>query len=188
MRQDIPQDLTLTKRDGLPDALRVLLDELPRAQWPEHPNFEGMVKFWLDRHLMFRQLLGVLQQDARALTDRQIDFSAFGPRLARYGGMLLNELHGHHQIEDVHYFPHLARLDPRLEQGFALLDNDHGAMDGLLHEMADGANAVLQAQGAADQLGAFHDRLNGFEAMLDRHLADEEELIVPVILKTGFGG
>lgn len=188
MRQDIPGELALTQRDGLPDALRVLLQELPRAQWPEHPNFDGMVKFWLDRHLMFRQLLEVLQQDARALTDRQIDFATFGPRLARHGGMLLNELHGHHQIEDMHYFPHLARLDPRLDQGFALLDNDHGAMDGLLHDMADSANAVLQAQGTADPLGAFHDRLSGFETMLDRHLTDEEDLIVPVILKTGFGG
>jgi hypothetical protein len=27
-----------------------------------------------------------------------------------------------------------------------------------------------------------------FEKMLDRHLSDEEELIVPVILKTGSGG
>lgn len=188
MRQDIPADLTLTARDALPEALRVLLEELPRAEWPAHPNFGGMVKFWLDRHMMFRQLLELLQQDTESLTDRNIDFAEYAPRLARYGGMLLNELHGHHQIEDMHYFPQLSRLDPRLEQGFALLDADHGAMDGLLHDMADCANAVLQAEGDAAALGSFFKRLAGFEALLDRHLTDEEELIVPVILKTGFQG
>ncbi len=183
--------LDLTRRAGLPDALRVLLAEFPRDGWAEHANFGGMVEFWLQRHLMFRDVLGRIEADTEALLDRGIDAKAYAPRLSRYGGFFLNQLNGHHQIEDTHYFPQLVRLDQRLERGFDLLEADHGAMDGLLARFAEGANAVLQAgdeAAARETAAAFHTRLTGFKALLDRHLIDEEEIIVPVILKSGFDG
>ena len=113
-----------------------------------------------------------------------MDFQAYAPRLSQYGGTLLNELHGHHQIEDHHYFPKLVKCDARLEQGFELLEADHAAMDGLLHSMAEGANAVL----AGGEAAAFVGRIDSFATLLERHLTDEEEIIVPVILHTGFRG
>lgn len=177
-------DLTLAARAGLPDALRCLVQEIPREGWRAHPHFGGMVEFWLDRHLMFRRLLTALEADVQALDGGTLSFETYAPRLSRYGGMLLNELHGHHQIEDQHYFPHLARLDARVERGFDLLEADHQEMDALLHGMAGAANAVLQ--GGAP--GVFADHLDGFGRMLNRHLEDEEEIVVPVILKSGFGG
>jgi iron-sulfur cluster repair protein YtfE (RIC family) len=183
--------LDLSERTGLPDALRVLLAELPREDWPRHSNFGGMVEFWLQRHLMFREVLEKIEAETQARLDRGIDGRIYAQHLSRYGGFFLNQLHGHHQIEDTHYFPQLIRLDQRLEQGFDLLEADHGAMDGLLSQFADGANAILQAADDADArraTGAFHDRLVSFKALLDRHLVDEEEIIVPVILKTGFDG
>lgn len=177
-------DLSLSLRDGLPDDLKVLLRDLPRADWPGHPGFAGLVQFWLDRHGMFRQLLDLLQTDQRALADRKIDAKAYAPRLSRFGSTLLGELHGHHQIEDQHYFPRLARFDARLQRGFDLLDADHHAMDAALHDLAEGANAVLRG----GPVGAFGDRLDAFARLLDRHLTDEEDLIVPVILRSGFRG
>ena len=177
-------DLDLSARDGLPPELQVLLREVPRADWPGHPEFSGLVQFWLDRHGMFRQLLDLLTADVQALADRRIDFPAYAPRLSRFGGMLLNELHGHHQIEDHHYFPRLAQIDRRIARGFDLLDADHHAMDAALHDLAEGANGVLKGGPA----GRFGDRLAGFARLLGRHLTDEEDLIVPVILKSGFRG
>ena len=56
--------LDLKSRDGLPDALRVLLAEFPRQGWERHPHFAGLVQFWLDRHGMFRQLTEALRSDA----------------------------------------------------------------------------------------------------------------------------
>jgi Regulator of cell morphogenesis and NO signaling len=176
--------LALDRRDGLPDALRVLAEAYPRANWEAHANFGEMIRFWMERHAMFRQLTELLQSDAQALADGRVDFAAYAPRLSHYGGMLLNQLHGHHQIEDQHYFPQLITLDGRLERGFELLETDHEAMDGLLHGMADGANAVLQG----GEIGPFLDRLNGFTTLLNRHLTDEEEIVVPVVLETGFSG
>lgn len=180
----IPDNLSLDARVGLPDALRVLLTSFPREAWQAHPNFGGMVQFWLSRHLMFRQLLTQMQADVQSHLDGNLGFKDYAPQLAHHGGTLLNQLHGHHQIEDTHYFPRLVRLDARLEQGFGLLDADHLAMDGLLHGMAEAANGVLTGAEA----GPFADRLTVFGTMLNRHLVDEEEIIVPVILKTGFEG
>lgn len=183
-------DLTLETRNGLPEALRVLLDEIPRETWEAHPHFGGMVQFWLERHLMFRQVLGQLQSDAEEAIDRRIDLRGYGPRLSRFGGFFLNQLHGHHQIEDAHYFPQLVTLDRRIEAGFGMLDADHHALHGHLDAFAQGANAVLSRladeAAAREAVGEFHALLGGFHRMLDRHLTDEEDLIVPVILKTGF--
>ncbi|TDK50542.1 hemerythrin domain-containing protein [Antarcticimicrobium luteum] len=177
-------DLSLHARSGLPEALRVLVEEIPRDAWQAHPDFGGLVAFWLERHLLFRRLLATLEADVQALIDGQIPFEVYAPRLSRLGGLLVNELHGHHQIEDQHYFPLLARFDPRIGAGFDLLDADHQALDGLLNDMATAANAAL-AGGAPGRLA---DHLDGFGRMLHRHLEDEEEIVVPVILKTGFGG
>ena len=181
---DHQDDLALGTRQALPDALRVLVNEYPRATWPKHQNFGQLVQFWMQRHVMFRQLVDVLRDDAQTLANKDIAFEEYAPRLSHYAGTLLNELHGHHQIEDQHYFPQLVGLDARVARGFDLLERDHEAMDGLLHGMATGANAVLKG----GEVQEFLDRLEGFEHLLDRHLTDEEDIIVPVILHSGFRG
>jgi iron-sulfur cluster repair protein YtfE (RIC family) len=103
------------------------------------------------------------------------------------GGRLINELHGHHQIEDMHYFPTMALLDQRTAMGFDILDKDHQLLDEILSDLADTANGVLRFNGAkagfVDTVAAMKDRLNAFRPMLNRHLIDEEELVVPVLLK-----
>lgn len=179
-------DLALDRRQGLPDALRVLLEQYPRGTWEAHGNFGEMVQFWLERHLMFRRLLDQLQEETRAYIDKRMDGPEYAPRLSRFGGFFLNQLHSHHHVEDSHYFPQLIGLDGRIEKGFDLLETDHHALDGLLKSFADQANDVLN--GRSEAVGPFLDHLETFERMLDRHLTDEEDLIVPVILNTGFDG
>jgi len=176
---------TLDTRTGLPDALQVLLREYPRDLWTGHANFDGLTRFWLERHMMFRQVLGMLQDQSRSYLDRGADGREFSRQTARLAGFFLSQLHGHHQIEDVQYFPLLSGLEPRLAAGFELLDADHHALDGHLHALAREAQAAVNAatgQGGRDAVGALHGRLEGFERFLDRHLTDEEDLVVPVIL------
>jgi iron-sulfur cluster repair protein YtfE (RIC family) len=175
----------LEHRQGLPDALRVLLDTLPRSGWERHPNFDGLIRFWLDRHLMFRDVLGRLRSGSALYLGRQTDPRRHAAETARYAGFLLNELHGHHGIEDNHYFPALIGLDNRLVRGFELLDSDHQALDGHIHEMAETTNAFLSRLGEADERdrgAALDAALGRFETFLDRHLTDEEDLVVPVLL------
>ena len=184
------RSLSLEVRGGLPEPLRVLLEEYPREAWEADPGFSQLIRFWLDRHVMFRSLLQRLQSDAESALDGKTSPDHYARALARFGGIFVNELHGHHTIEDRHYFPTLATKDARIESGFGLLDADHHALDGHLHAFAERANAVLSAPPHArhDATGRFRDGLAGFAPLLDRHLVDEEELVVPVLLKYGETG
>ncbi len=183
--------LSLDQRTGLPEALRVLMQEFPREGWERDPGFQGLVSFWLDRHLNFRRLLDKMRQETDLLLDRSAAPDRFAARLSRYGGMFVNELHGHHQIEDAHYFPLLAAKDARLVRGFDILDRDHHALDGLLASFVASANAALgvveDRVKLQDRAGSFSGELARLGGLIDRHLVDEEELIVPVILKYGAG-
>lgn len=181
-------DLHFDSRAGLPEALRVLLAAHPRESWQADPNFHGLVSFWLERHMMFRQIMAHMQAETRAFLDAERDPARFAQGIARYGGMFVNQLHGHHQIEDQHYFPLLRTKDSRIEAGFDLLDADHHALDGLLNRFVEQANAAIQgANGpqARSSAGRLLAGLGDLERMIGRHLEDEEDLIVPIILKHG---
>ncbi|MGP6087659.1 hemerythrin domain-containing protein [Antarctobacter jejuensis] len=178
-------DLDLTRRTALPDALYALRNDFPREGWEGHTNFGDLVAFWMERHMMFRRICETLREDAEAVIDGQLDPQRMQGRLSRYGSMLLQQLHGHHQIEDHHYFPQLINRERSLSRGFEILDRDHHAMDGLLHRFATSANGVLQQQ---SEVGAFRDEVAAFEGLLLRHLEDEEDLVVPILLKHGSDG
>jgi len=174
----------LATRTGLPDALRLLARELPRDTWETHPNCDGLTRFWMKRHLMFRDLMNRLQTGSRAYLENALDERQFTRDTGRLAGFLLNQLHEHHGIEDHHYFPRLAVLEPRLAAGFTLLDADHRALDGHIQALADTTSNLLRRPGR-DTAGVLDSHLSQFTAFLDRHLLDEEDLVVPVILTHG---
>lgn len=178
---------SIETRKGLPDHLRVLADRYPRAEWRGHMNFNDLTSFWLERHLMFRQVLDQVITDTQAHLDGKS--SRYGAELSRYTGFFLNQLHGHHQIEDQHYFPQFMAMDKRLEQAFEILDADHHALDHHLNSLADHTNQVLRAlqhgDTARDAAGRLLAVQQGFKTFLDRHLMDEEEIIVPIVLEYG---
>lgn len=177
--------LELEARTGLPEALRVLVREYPRDIWESHRNFDALTRFWLERHMMFRDLLGRITDGVEGYLDGRAEPAAFARENARYTGFLLNQLHGHHQIEDIQYFPILQGLETRLERGFEILDRDHHSLDGHINALAEHTNAALRAIKVGegrDATGALHGRLAPFRGFLDRHLIDEEELVIPTIL------
>lgn len=180
---------TLETRTGLPDALRVLAREYPRDLWESHRNFDGHTRFWMQRHVMFREVLNEATRLTRSYLDGGLDRRAYGGDSAQIIGFMLNELHSHHQIEDIHYFPRLRAVDARLGAGFELLDADHHTLDRHIHGMADTANAALRALQAGPgrtESGALLEALERFHRFLDRHLTDEEELVIPTILHHAF--
>lgn len=85
----------------------------------------------------------------------------------------------------MHYFPKLVGYESSLARGFEILDRDHHAMDSLLNGFATAANGVLQGK---EEPGEFHKTMSEFETLLLRHLEDEEDLIVPILLKHGARG
>ncbi|MEM1429903.1 MAG: hemerythrin domain-containing protein [Pseudomonadota bacterium] len=181
---------SLATREGLPEALRVLLERYPRAAWEADPGFSHLIRFWLDRHILFRQLLDRLTTDAERMLDGDTEAERYGRLLSRFGGMFVGELHTHHTVEDTRFFPVLSQKDLRLSAGFDLLDADHHALDAQLEELTARANTVLQSDpaGHATATGRLHKTLTGFAPLLNRHLLDEEDLIVPVLLAHGDAG
>ncbi len=76
-------ELALAVRAGLPDPLRLLVERYPRIGWEAHPNFTLLTRFWLDRHLGFRRMQGMLAEDTRGFLDRREERRVYAGRLYR---------------------------------------------------------------------------------------------------------
>ena len=189
-RANDTEALALARRSGWPEDLRVLIARYPREQWQGHANLGEMARFWLSRHAMFRELATMneaieAQFRAGALSPAELPRQLV-PRLQ----FLLSQLGVHHQIEDLHYFPIFRAAEARLARGFDVLENDHHTIHADMARTADTANTLLHAlAGNADALRRCGDDYAAASGALlkglIRHLDDEEDLIVPLILDRG---
>ena len=187
-----PAALALDTRTCWPADLRLLADRYPREVWEGHANLGSMAQFWLQRHDMFRELGGLLEGAIAEHREGKITPDAFARFFAPRLRFFLGQLSGHHAIEDEHYFPLFATTESRLARGFEILDSDHHAIHDALERNADAGSAFLRAlQQDADAqrlaADAYADANAGLVAMLRRHLTDEEDLIIPLILERGIG-
>ncbi|MBO0661493.1 hemerythrin domain-containing protein [Jiella sp. MQZ9-1] len=188
---DVTFDLDL--RPGLPDDLKLLLDKYPRESWEGHANLEGTARFWLSRHDMFRELGAALTAALHQEREGEVAIEPFRQWFVPRLGFFLNELNGHHRIEDAHYFPAYQAAEPKLARGFELLDADHSVIHHDLESTAATANAFLQAsatgEGGSDGVrrarDAYSEASERLLMRLMRHLEDEEDLIIPLILDRG---
>ena len=180
-------DLNIKSRQALPHDMRLLLWDYPREAWPDHPNFARSVQNWMGAHSMFRQLGEVTRAETESYLSKDRAPEAFAGRLSYYGDALVRNLHGHHGWEDRAFFPELAKADPRFQQGLDMLEGDHVALDDVLDRFTHKANRVVklihldeaQARQEAEDLLPITSEIEGF---LARHLSDEEDLVVPIIL------
>ena len=106
--------------------------------------------------------------------------------------MFLSHLNGHHQIEDYQFFPTFSAAEPRLVAGFDVLERDHETIHAVMNRMAETANAFMAVpDGERDKLlfagDEYVDTGERLLKFLDRHLNDEEDLIIPLILERGEG-
>jgi iron-sulfur cluster repair protein YtfE (RIC family) len=184
------ETLALARRSGWPEDLRVLIERFPREQWQGHANLGEMARFWLSRHDMFRELSTRIEDAAAQFHAGEISAAQFPRQLVPRLQFLLQQLGVHHQIEDLHYFPIFRAADNRLTRGFDVLEGDHHAIHADMAATAETANALLRALvGSTDALkrcGEDYAQASGALIKgLVRHLDDEEDLIVPLILERG---
>lgn len=182
--------LALARRAGWPDDLRVLIARYPREQWDAHANLGEMARFWLSRHVMFRELSAAIEAIAMQFRAGRLEPEEFARQFVPRLQFMLDQLNVHHQIEDLHYFPIFRDADPRLTRGFDVLEGDHHHIHGDMARTAETATALLRAlRGDADKLrscgDAYADASGALLTGLIRHLDDEEDLIVPLILDRG---
>lgn len=183
-----PDDLR--RRTGLPDDLCDLLRRHPRDGWPERAALGDWTQFWLERHDIFRALDAALRDGCRQLLDHAVDAERFRqwalPRL----NMQIGHLDLHHKVEEFHIFPAFATVEPSLNRGYALLEADHTVIHPCLPKL-DAAGAALARcdvgddAAARDATATLLAALDELSPQLARHLADEEDLLLPVVLTHG---
>ena len=183
----IDPQLVLGIRTGLPVDLKVLRQSYPRECWQEHRNLGEMARFWLSRHQIFRDLGADLRTTTGELVAGRIEAREFANWFAPRLQYLLSHLNTHHQIEDHHYFPIFRAADDRLAPGFDLLENDHHVIHEAMDTIVQAANVLLRAldPGGDELRRAAESYASANEPLIDlliRHLDDEEDLIVPLIL------
>jgi len=177
----------IIRTEAMPAEMRLLLDEHPRDSWDSHPGFHEKTRNWLGAHQSFRRLAELVRGDTQAYQDKDLAPEEFAARLSRFGNLLVGNLHGHHTWEDRSYFPELSAADPRFDRGLEILEQDHAVLDTVLHDFSGTANRAIklvqmdEAQ-AREEAGKLQPVAETIERLLDRHLRDEEELAVPIIL------
>lgn len=181
----------LDKRTGLPEEWLYLLKQHPRDDWTDHRNLGPLTEFWLARHNGFRQLGQTLDTLLSDFREERIEANRFGSLFAPRLQQFLSELHHHHMIEDHHYFPVFMAAERRLVAGFELLEGDHELIHHRIETVVKSANTLFGQMGTGDR-DAIRRAADGFAGASDtllsglmRHLDDEEDLIVPLILDRG---
>ncbi len=182
--------LDIDKRTGWPDELRVLLDKFPRDTWRSRPS--PVTEFWLDKHDWFRHQCSALKSAGDDYREGRSEAMVFASWLAPRLQNFLAHLHGHHQIEDHHYFPAFRAAEERLAPGFDALAADHELLHEGISDVVASVNAFFESlrnENAADATRHAADRYlacseTTFRRLL-RHLSDEEDLIIPVMLDRG---
>ena len=175
------------RTEGMPEEMQLLLRTYPRDDWDAHPGFKEKTRNWLGAHQMFRRLGDFVRSETESYLDETRTPRDYSARLLHYGGNLVGNLHGHHGWEDRSYFPELSAADPRFDAGLKILEKDHEALNVVLDRFTDSANHLLELiqhgeKAARDEAGKLHSTIETIEAFLQRHLGDEEELAVPIIL------
>lgn len=182
-------ELALDTRAGWPADLRCLIEQYPRDCWRAHANLGDMAQFWLARHDMFREIGTALTDATSAFREGRMtaqDFRTFFPPRLQF---FLQQLNSHHQVEDRHYFPIFQAAESRLAHGFDVLEADHDVIHAQIAATVDAANAFLRTPVNDAAFGAAGDSYtatgDALLHLLRRHLADEEDLVVPLILDRG---
>jgi len=190
------ESLDLSVRSGLPDDLKVLYAKYPRRDWNSIHTIGQLGSFWLQRHDMFREFGAALVDSVQRLRNGEVDAERFARWFAPRLNHFLGDLEGHHQVEDHQYFPLFAAADARLARGFELLEEDHHQIHMLLARNAEAANSFYHDLTTGSDRMPFSRDAYAAEAGsllkgLMRHLEDEEDLLIPLLLDQGeakFGG
>jgi hemerythrin-like domain-containing protein len=187
MPQSQENIFALAARNGLPDDLLRLCKKYPRDTWDAHANLGDWVRFWLDRHRMFREVDTMITDGCQQLQGGQISIGDFSPWFAPRLEFLFSHLDLHHKIEEFHLFPVFAKAEPVLSHGFTLLEADHQAIHKLVDGLQEAASRLLAPDAVDGDLKrrAGDDTVRELAALsrgLLAHLDDEEDLIVPIVL------
>ena len=178
----------VAKRGGLSDSIRETLLESDREQWMGHPRFHGKAAFWMTIHRDLLQGAAHLRQGMEQLLDipdTELADTLRASRLRNFARRLIDFAHHHHEIEDHGYFPQFVLLYPSLDRALALLDGDHRVLNEALDETDTALGNLGTGEINRDVIAKIHDGCSMLDQILNRHIRDEEDIIIPILLKHG---
>ncbi len=178
----------VNKRKKLPSSIQETLLESMRSEWQNHPRFGGKASFFMRIHRDLIDGAAELSRGVEQLLD--VPSNDIGETIARmnllpFSKNLISFAHHHHEIEDHGYFPEFGRIYPELNRGLSLLDGDHKELDAALDDTQMALNKLNGPSITRDQLAELHKGSKGLESILNRHIWDEEEVIIPIFLRHG---
>ena len=166
-----------------PDLL-VLRERMPRDAWGTLPQ-DSLPGTWIAMHDSLRDGQQMLERLATHWQLKLIDAATFRERALPLLQHHVGHLHGHHRLEDTHYFPQFRNIEPRLAKGFDALEGDHGelhqrieSLEGLSRRLAAQDMQAAEAGALIQQLAQALHRLG---PALRQHLLDEEDLVIPLL-------
>ncbi len=179
----------LATRDGITDDIAYLRAAYPRGDWARHVNFGQLCDFWLHVHQSLRTEGAAVERIIADFREGRLDAQTFPHRFVPALNQFLGHLDGHHRIEDAVYFPKFLALDPRMQRGFDLLEADHHAIHDALETTVGSARGLLASLSEPNRDARMADTHAEHAALLTRlllrHLADEEDLVIPAMLEHG---
>jgi len=165
-----------------------LRDAFPRERWTE--ALPEPAAFWLQMHAGFRAQQRHMADAAARWRSGRLDPGGLHAALIPTLQAFLQHLEGHHRIESGHYFPQFRLIEPRIQSGLDLLDRDHDAIHAHLDALFHAAVAFHQAVAApspdaSDHAHQLADVLDRAAPGLIRHLDDEEDIVIPLMVLKG---
>jgi len=160
-----------------------------RDQWRDHPhylisdaralqrNHRNLKRQARQYHGALTHLLELSETERNAQSNRQLLTT-----IGNHGQRLLKNLHSHHGFEDSSVFPVLRQHHPRLAAGFGVLEQDHLALDALLDDIDRQLTLFPALTKNPQALETAHQQAANLEALLHRHMDDEEDIIVSIYL------
>lgn len=193
LKIDIKEELKLGARAGLSDEVAFLRAAFPREDWQRHLDVEGLASFWLAVHQHLRGEGARASEAFSELRAGKMQIQDFASRFVDRLNRFLGHLDGHHRLEDTHYFPRFRGLDERMVVGFDLLEADHVQIHEQIVATVNGARGLLASEAQLEALAKGREdpcetELEILIAQLRQHLCDEEDLVIPALIKHGEKG
>lgn len=158
-----------------------LHEQMPPEKWYNLPSF-CTASTWLGMHQSLRRGQGEIEHLNQNYQNGVLEWSDYRQQLLRLANLHYGHLHGHHGIEDHHYFPKLRRHEPKLSKGFDVLDSDHHQIEQQLQHIEALLTQLRNQEVNDPKLGEqMYQAMKTSGEWLYRHLTDEEDLVIPIL-------
>ena len=158
-----------------------LYNKLPPDQW-FGADYAYKTSGWLKVHTNIRKRQRILVQISDAYISGEFDWSEYRSQILKRINMHVLKLHQHHEVEDEGFFPEFVSMYPKLAPAFEILGHDHEYLNELLDKLQiqndQLARSEIEDKALAEEL---HKTLVAVTDLLQQHLTDEEDLVIPIL-------